>query len=132
MKLNEFRFYFLTILWILVSHNPTLSILIEIQLTSFVSASNTILLSFGTRPVRYPELHIRAPVSVMLDGPTVGSGDSICSGNIAYSYNSATLKAFYFISIKNLRGVINDILASDSKCFKMCKKLLSWSGKLFG
>ena len=54
-------------------------------LTSLVSVSSTIRLSLGTRPVLLPELQHRAPVSVMLDGPTVGSGDSMCSGIMAYS-----------------------------------------------
>ena len=61
------------------------------KLTSRVISSSTILFCLGTRPAFEPEEMHRAPVSVIEFPPTVGSGERICSGNIAYSYNSATL-----------------------------------------
>ena len=61
------------------------------ELTSRVMSSSTILFCLGTRPALLPEEMHRAPVSVIEFPPTVGSGERICSGNIAYSYNSATL-----------------------------------------
>ena len=63
----------------------------KIKLTSLVISSSTIRFYFGTRPVFEPEEMQRAPVSVILLGPTDSSGDHIWSGSIAYSYNSATL-----------------------------------------
>jgi hypothetical protein len=48
--------------------------------------------------VRVPDEQASAPVSVMLDGPTLGSGDSICSGSRAYSYSSATLDQIVIIT----------------------------------
>ena len=79
-------------------------------------------MSLGTRPVLLPELQQRAPVSVMLDGPTVGSGDSMCSGIMAYSYSSATLTHFQLKT--NLRGVVNYVFVSDAKLFEVILELL--------
>ncbi len=45
----------------------------------------TIRFCLGTRPVLEPEEMHKAPVSVIELGPTVGSGEFMCSGNIAYS-----------------------------------------------
>jgi len=59
-------------------------------MVSRVMSSSTILFYLGTRPALLPEEMHRAPVSVIELGPTVGSGDRICSGSIAYSYSSAT------------------------------------------
>lgn len=64
----------------------------KILLTSRVISSSTILFCLGTRPVLLPELMHRAPVSVIELAPTVGSGELICSGSMAYSYSSATLR----------------------------------------
>ena len=76
-------------------------------------SSSTILFYLGTRPVFAPEEMHRAPVSVMLLGPTLSSGDHIWSGNIAYSYNSATLQ-FNLYGSKNysedLRWIENNVL----------------------
>ena len=54
-------------------------------LTSRVMSSSTMRFYFGTRPVLEPEEMQRAPVSVMEFDPTVGSGEFMCSGSIAYS-----------------------------------------------
>ena len=54
-------------------------------LTSRVMSSSTIRFCLGTRPVLDPDEMQRAPVSVMELGPTVGSGDFMCSGSMAYS-----------------------------------------------
>ena len=60
-------------------------------LTSRVMSSSTIRFYLGTRPALLPDEMQRAPVSVIEFPPTVGSGDLICSGSMAYSYSSATL-----------------------------------------
>lgn len=62
------------------------------MLTFSVMSSKTIRFCLGTLPVLVPEETRRAPVSVMEFGPTDLSGDHMCSGNIAYSYSSATLR----------------------------------------
>lgn len=62
------------------------------SLTSRVMSSSTILFCLGTRPALLPEEMHRAPVSVIEFGPTVGSGERMCSGSMAYSYSSATLQ----------------------------------------
>ena len=54
-------------------------------LTSRVMSSSTMRFCFGTRPVLEPEEMQRAPVSVIEFEPTVGSGEFMCSGSIAYS-----------------------------------------------
>ena len=70
-------------------------------LTSFVKSSKTILFSLGLLPVFTPDDTARAPVSVIEVLNTVLSPtEAICSGYIAYSYNSETLKK----SIKSLKG----------------------------
>ena len=73
------------------------------KLTSLVISSSTIRFCFGTRPVLEPEEMQRAPVSVILLGPTDSSGDHIWSGNIAYSYNSATLQSIVCNSKQNFK-----------------------------
>ena len=73
------------------------------MLTFSVISSSTIRFCFGTRPVLVPEETRRAPVSVIEFGPTDLSGDHMCSGNIAYSYSSATLHTHTNVSVKFTR-----------------------------
>ena len=68
-------------------------------------SSSTILFCFGTRPVFEPEEIHSAPVSVILFGPTLSSGDHMWSGSIAYSYNSATLRHDESAYNANLRWI---------------------------
>ena len=62
------------------------------ELTSRVMSSSTMRFCKGTRPVLAPDEMHRAPVLVIELGPTLGSGEFMCSGSIANSYSSPTLE----------------------------------------
>ena len=90
--------------------------MVFMNLTSLVMSSNTTRFSVGTRPIFDPDEQLSAPVVVIVVSPTVGSGDSICSGLRAYSYSSATLyKALVLQSL--LPWVEHNVSVGDSECF---------------